>query len=38
MSDEAGYFADALHMNEAGNRKRAELIAAYLASNRLVSG
>ena len=36
MKDKKEYFADVLHMNEKGNRKRAEVIADYLVQNNLI--
>lgn len=36
MTDKGEYFADRFHMNEKGNRKRAEIIADYLTKNELL--
>ncbi len=36
MTDKEEYFVDVLHMNEKGNRKRAEVIADYLIRNKLI--
>ncbi|MFH2137408.1 MAG: SGNH/GDSL hydrolase family protein [Candidatus Omnitrophota bacterium] len=36
MIDQKEYFADVLHMNIKGNRKRAQIIAEYLVKNKLI--
>jgi len=36
LTDKKEYFVDVLHMNEKGNRKRAEIIADYLIRNKLI--
>lgn len=37
MTDQKECFADVLHMNKTGNRKRAEIIAAYLLEHELIT-